>query len=153
MPAGDERRGGPGGLAVVEHIEAGEVFGVIPQLDPPPHQSGVNGIGVAFQRDGGGAGDLAHHRPAERLAQPGGIGLAGRAAGLEQLDRDLPGLGVHPPAGHPLRPGGEQVIELIDRLDAVVGGLGQERFADIAVEPFLLSPPFRLTGQSCLSCG
>ena len=32
----------------------------------------------------------------------------------------------------------------------MVGGLGQERLADIAVEPFLLSPPFRLTGQSRL---
>jgi hypothetical protein len=39
----------------------------------------------------------------------------------------------------------------------MVGGLGQERLADIAVEPFLLSPPFRLTGQSkiisWITCG
>jgi hypothetical protein len=31
-----------------------------------------------------------------------------------------------------------------------VDGLGQERLPDIAVEPFLLASPFRLTGQSRL---
>ncbi len=43
-------------------------------------------------------------------------------------------------------PRGEQVVELVERLDAAVFGFGQERLADIAVEPFLLTPPFRGVG-------
>jgi hypothetical protein len=41
---------------------------------------------------------------------------------------------------------GEQVVERVQRLDAVVDGFGQERLPDIAVQPFLLSPPFRRVG-------
>jgi hypothetical protein len=55
---------------------------------------------------------------------------------------------VRPAVGHLGGPGGEQVIELIQGLDAVVGSLGQERLADIPVQPFLFPPPFGLTGQS-----
>lgn len=33
---------------------------------------------------------------------------------------------------------------MVERIDAVVDSLGQERFADITVEPFLFPPPFRL---------
>jgi hypothetical protein len=48
---------------------------------------------------------------------------------------------VHPAVGDLSSPGREQVIELIEGLDAMVGGLGQERLPDIAVEPFLLPLP------------
>ena len=122
---------------------AGQVLGVVAQLDPPPGQRRIDSVRVAFQRHGRGAGDLAHHRPAERLAQQARIGPARRAAALEPPDRRLAGLGVRPPVGHLGGPGGEQVVERIQGLDALVGSLGQERLADIAVEPFLLSPPFR----------
>jgi hypothetical protein len=57
---------------------------------------------------------------------------------------------VHPPVGDPLGPRGEQVVERIQRLDAVVDSLGQERLPDIPVQPLLLSPAFWLTGQSWL---
>ena len=123
-----------------------QVLGVVAELDPPSHQRRVDGVGVALQGHGGGAGHPAGHRPAERLGEPGGIGLAGRAAGLEPLDRGLAGLGVHPAVGDLPGPGGEQVVELVQRLDAVVGGLGQERLPDVAVEPFLLPPPLRRVG-------
>ena len=73
-----------------------------------------------------------------------------RPAGLEPADRRLAGLGVRPAVGDLLGPGGEQVVQRLQRLDALMGGLGQERLPDIAVEPFLLPPPFRLTGQSQL---
>ena len=75
-----------------------------------------------------------------------GIGLPGRPGGLEPADRGLPGLGVHPAVGDLLGPRGEQVVELVQRLDAVVDGFGQERLPDIAVQPLLLSPPFRRVG-------
>ena len=113
VAAGDERGRDSGGLAVQEHLDAGEVLGVVPQLDPPPGQRGVDGVGVAFQRDGGGAGDPAGDRPAERLPQQVRAGLAGRAAGLEPADRGLAGLGVHPAVGDLLGPRGEQVVELV----------------------------------------
>jgi len=67
--------------------------------------------------------------------------LAGRAAGLEPPDGGLAGFGVCSPVGDLPGPGGEQVVELVQGLDAVVGGFGQERFADVAVEPFLLPRP------------
>ena len=116
---------------------------MVAQLDPPSRERRVDGVRVSLQRDGGGAGHPAGHRPAERLGEPGGIGLAGRPAGLEPADRGFAGLGVHPPVGHLPGPRGEQVVELVQRLDALVAGLGQERLPDVAVEPFLLSPPLR----------
>src|SRR5207253_1119864 len=54
VPAGDERHGAPGGLTVQVDLDAGQVFGVIAQLDPPAHERRVDGVGVAFQRHGGG---------------------------------------------------------------------------------------------------
>ena len=115
-----------------------------------PTSAGSDGIGVAFKRDGGGAGDPAGDRPAERLAQQRGIGLPGWPGGLEPADRRLAGLGVCPPVGDLPGPRGEQVVERIEGLDAVMGRFGQERLADIAVQPLLFPPPFRLTGQSHL---
>ena len=44
----------------------------------------------------------------------------------------------------------EEVVQLVEARDAVVERLGEERFADVAVQSFLLSPPLRLTGQSGL---
>jgi hypothetical protein len=55
---------------------------------------------------------------------------------------------VHPAVGDLLGPGGEELVQLLQALDAAVGRLGEERLADVAVEPLLLAPPFRLTGQS-----
>ena len=52
----------------------------------------------------------------------------------DPLDRGRPGFGMHPPVGYAFSPRREQVIELVERLDAVVDSLGQERFADIAAE-------------------
>ena len=79
-------------------------------------------------------------------ASRAGLGLPRRPAVLEPRDRGLAGLGVCPPVGHLLGPRGEQVVELVEGLDAAVGGLGQERFADIAVESFLFPPPLRRVG-------
>ena len=77
----------------------------------------------------------------ERLPDQVRAGLAVRAADGEPLDGGLPGLGVHPPVGDRPGPRGEQVVALLQRLDAAVDGLGQERLPDIAVEPFLLPRP------------
>jgi hypothetical protein len=74
--------------------------------------------------------------------------LAVRPAGLEPVDRPLPGLGVDPPVADVLGPRGEQVVELAERLDAVMDGFGQERLADMPVESFLFSPPFRRVGPA-----
>ena len=40
-----------------------------------------------------------------------------------------PGFGVHPPVGYAFSSRREQVVELVERLDAAVDSLGQERFA------------------------
>ena len=143
VAAEQERAGHPGRSAVQVHVDAGQVLGVVTQLDPPPDQGRVHAVGVAFQRHGGGAGHPPGHRPAERLAQPVRIGGAVRAAGLEPLGRRLPGLGMHPAVAHLFGPCGEQVVERVEGLDALVGGLGQERLPDVAVQPLLFAPPLR----------
>src|SRR5258707_1224209 len=58
------------------------------------------------------------------------------------------GRGGGPRVGDLLGPRGDPVVELAQRLDAVVHRLGQDRLQDIPVGSFLLSPPLRLTGQS-----
>jgi hypothetical protein len=75
-----------------------------------------------------------------------------RAAGFEPLDRGRPGFGVHPPVGYAFSSRREQVIELFEKLDAVVASLGQERFAGIAAERSC-SPPFRLRDGSAAGSG
>src|SRR6266568_2172356 len=58
--AADHQWGGDaGGGAVDEHGQAGEVFGVVAQLDPVAAQRGVDLVVVAGQADGGGLGDHA----------------------------------------------------------------------------------------------
>ena len=143
VPADGERHCLPGGLAVYPDVDRREVLGVVAQLDPSARQRGIHRIRVAFEGDGRGAGDPAGDRPAERLPDQRRVGLAVRPALLEPLDGGQPGLSVRPPVGDVLGLRGEQVVELVEGLDAVVLGLGQERLPDIPVESFLFSPPFR----------
>src|SRR5258705_4019887 len=63
VTADHERHRGPGRPAVQEHIDHGQVLRVVPQLNTPAHEGGINGIGVAFQRDGRDPGDPPGHRP------------------------------------------------------------------------------------------
>lgn len=138
-----EGDGDAGGSAFEIDVEAGQVFGVVAQLDAAAHQGRVDGVGVALERDGGGAGDLAGDRPAERLGQSAVVDLAAGSARLEPVDRALAGLGVDAPVGHLFDPRGEPVVELVEVVDAVMAGLGQEGVADVAVGPFLLAPALR----------
>src|ERR1039458_6288461 len=71
------------------------------------------------------------------------VGVVEEESLAEPSRSERAGLGVHPPVGHLLGPRGEQVVQLLQRLDALMGGLGQERLPDIAVQPLLLPPPFR----------
>src|SRR5262249_17338842 len=48
VPADDERHRGPGRLAVEEHLDAGQVFRVVAQLDAPAYKGGIDRVGVAF---------------------------------------------------------------------------------------------------------
>src|SRR3989454_6326728 len=48
VTADDERHRGPGRPAVQEHIDHGQILRVVPQLDPPPREGGIDGVGVAF---------------------------------------------------------------------------------------------------------
>jgi hypothetical protein len=112
--AADHQRGGDAGSgAVDEHGQAGEVFGVVAQLDPVAAQRGVDLVVVAGQADGGGLGDHADHRPAKRLAQEHRVGGARWPAGLPPGDRGLAGLGVDPGVAHLLGPRVEAVVELV----------------------------------------
>lgn len=58
-----------------------------------------------LERDGGGAGDLAGHRPAEGFVQAVGVDAAVGAAALEAFDRCLAGLGVGSAVGDVFGPG------------------------------------------------
>jgi len=70
VPPGDERDRGPGGLAVQVDVDAGQVLGVVAQLDAAAGERRVDDVCVAFQRDGGGAGDLAALLPQALPARP-----------------------------------------------------------------------------------
>ena len=113
VPADDEWHRVPGGPAVQPDVDAGQVLGVVAQLDPPPRERGIHGIGVALEGNGRGAGDLAGHRPAERLRAAGPGRPGGAARPSRTADRGLPGLGVRPPVGDLPGPRGEQVVELL----------------------------------------
>src|SRR5260370_1090101 len=85
---------------------------------------------------------------ASEPAQPGEVDLGSGPGGLlgrggDQAQVVDAGLGVHPAVGDLPGPGGDQVVELLEGLDAVVDGFGQERLPDVAVQPFLLTPPLR----------
>ena len=113
--AADHQGGGhTGGGAVDEHGQAGEVFGVVAQLDPVADQGRVDLVVVAGQADGGGLGDHADHRPAERLAHEHRVGGVGWPAGQEPGQGGLAGLGVDAGVEHGLCPGGEAVVELVE---------------------------------------
>lgn len=114
VAAGDEGGGHPGGPAVEVDVEAGEVLGVIAQLDPPADQGRVNAVGVAFQGHGGGAGHLAGHRPSESVSETLGAHRPVGAAPFEAVDRGLVGLGVHPAVGDLFGPRDEPVVELVE---------------------------------------
>src|SRR3989440_1560147 len=85
VTADHERHRGPGGPAVQEHIYHRQVLRVVPKLDTPAHEGGINGIGVTFQRDGRDPGHPPGHRPAERLPDQGRVRLPVRAAGTEPV--------------------------------------------------------------------
>src|SRR6478736_2201217 len=46
VPADHERHRGPGRAAVQEHLDHGQVLRVVPQLNAPPGQGGIDGVGV-----------------------------------------------------------------------------------------------------------
>ena len=146
VPSDHERGGHTGRAAFVVNVDLGEVFGVVSQLNAPADQGRVYRVVVAFHGDRGGAGHPAGDRPAERFSQPVGVGLAVRAAALEPADRQLPGLGMSAPVGDLLSPRREQVVEGLETVDALMAGLGDERFADVAVQPLLLAPAFGRVG-------
>src|SRR6266550_7050614 len=52
VTADHERHRGPGRPAVQEHLDHRQVLRVVPQLNTPARKGRINGIGVAFQRDG-----------------------------------------------------------------------------------------------------
>ena len=89
-------------------------------------------------------------RPAERLAQQRWLdGLQWALAG-EAVDGRLAGLGVLTRVAHLLGPGQEAIVQLAEAGDAVRLGLGQEPFADEAIEPLLLAAAL---GRSTVGCG
>jgi hypothetical protein len=107
VAADDEWDRGAGGLAVQEHVDPGQVFGVVAQLDPPADEGRVDGVGVAFQRTVAVRITRRVTDHPKRLPDQGRVRLAVRAPCLEPVDGALAGLGVHPPVGDLLGPGGE----------------------------------------------
>ena len=146
MAADDQGRGHPSGGTVGPHGQAGQVFGVVAQLDALAAQGWVDLVAVAGQADGGGLCDHPGGRPAERLGEQDRVGGAGWPAGLPPLARRLAGLGVDALVADLLGPGGEAVVELVQRGGPCLLGLDQEPLADEPVEPLLLASALGLTG-------
>ena len=147
VAADDQRRRHPGGAALGEHVDGGQVLGVEAQLDAPADQGGVNRVVVTVEAHRGGAGHLALGRPAERLGQAGRVGGPWRPAGGEAGLGGHARAGVGPAVGDLVDPGPEAVVELVQALDADVGGLGHEPLPDVAVQSFLLAPALGRVGR------
>ena len=144
VAADHERDGGPGRNAVVVHVDAGEVLGVQAQLNAVPGEGGVDLVAVSEEIDRGRLGDPPHHRPPERFREHCRRRDRRRVVGEEAFDRSLLGLGMGAGVGDLLGPGHEHVVELLEGGDAPVFHLGDERLADVGVEPLLFSPALRL---------
>src|SRR5215472_2655068 len=69
VAADEERDGFPGGLALVPHVDVGQVEGVEDQLDGAADQRGVDLVEVAVQGDSGRLFHRAPLGPQERLVQ------------------------------------------------------------------------------------
>src|ERR1035438_4378774 len=138
----DERRRHAGLGAVQVDVDSREILGVVSELDAPPDEGWVDAIGVALEGDCRRAGHPSRHRPPEGLSQLVGVDLAVGTGPLEAVDRRLVGLRVYATVGHLLGPGEEQVVQLLERGDALMGRLGQEGLPDVAVESFLLAAAF-----------
>src|ERR1035438_3327762 len=141
------------GLGAVQvDVDSREVLGVVSELDAPPDEGWVDAIGVALEGDCRRAGHPSRHRPPEGLSQLVGVDLAVGTGPLEAVDRRLVGLRVYATVGHLLGPGEEQVVQLLERGDALMGRLGQEGLPDVAVEPFLLAAAFWRIGLGARTC-
>ena len=141
----------PGGAALPAHLDAGQVERVEDQLDLASGQGGIDLVGVAVQRDGGGLADGAPLAPQERLVQLGGVWQRRRIAGPAlgpPLERGLPGLGVDAGVVDGFRPRGEQPVQLGDAghlppsgLGRLAGDLDEKLLPDGEEQAFYLSPP------------
>ena len=142
----DERRRHTGLGAVQVDLDAREVLRVIAQLDTAPDEGGVDAIGVALERDRGGAGHPPCHRPPEGLSElSGSTWRCGPVRSKRSIGVSFVSA-VHTAVGHLLGPGEEQVVQLLERGDALMGRFGQERLSDVAVEPLLLAAAFWRVG-------
>ena len=97
MATEDERNGLASWMTFPIDLQEGEVLRIEAQLHAPTNQRWIHAIPIASQRDRGGAGDAAQHRPAESFAQQrrfDGVErtmAAGRAAGARGAGRQAAG--------------------------------------------------------------
>lgn len=153
---GDVFAGGvPAGLAGAEHRDAGEVFGVVAQLDAEADQLGVDGVGVAGKRDAGGLGHGALGAPPAGVSQRGRPGDSPQrpGAGHPPLKWCLPGAVMHPVVVAPLDPGGPPPVELGEGGHLAGVDLHGELLGDGAIEPFLLAAPLEAGRGGCGPAG
>src|SRR5436190_14431650 len=106
-------------MALPVDVQFGEILRIEAQLDASTDQRFVDGVPIASQRDGGGARDAAHDRPAEGFTQQRWFdGVQWTLAG-ETLDGRLTGFGVHAGVAHLFGPGREAIVELLEAGDAL----------------------------------
>src|SRR5439155_15757586 len=94
VPTDDEWDGLTNRSSFPEHVQARQVLGIKTQLDASADERWIDGVAIASQRDRRGAGDAAHHRPAEGLTEQGWLDGRQRTLAGETGNRRLARLGV-----------------------------------------------------------
>jgi len=116
---------------VVPDLEAGEVEGVVAELNPFSTQIGGYGVAIALEGDGRGLVDVALSAVKEGLTQAVRIRRTGSRGRIlpEAFERGLTSLGVELALGRrpvdDLEPGQERLVELAQGGDGGFGEFGQ----------------------------
>ena len=135
--------------SVVEpDLQAGDVEGVVAQLDPLAAQVSGNRVAIAVEGNGGRLVDFALGAVEESLAQLLRVGGAGGGSGVlaDPFERGLTGLGVEFAVVYDLDPGQQGFVELGKGGNGGASEFGQKVGLNELEEAFDLAPPFGIVG-------
>ena len=137
--------------ALVFDLDDGQVERGEQQIHDAADQGCVDRIAVGVQRHRGGGGDPALFAPQKRAPQQPGIRARrrGAALGVIALHRGGAGFRMHAAVVLLMKPGGEQPVQLGQRLHRAGSlDLDQELLAHGAVPALDLAPPLRFSGPA-----
>src|SRR5471030_2872406 len=128
--------------AVTPDLEVGEIKRIEAHLDLLTREEGIDAVAIALKGERRRAGNGSLVAPEESLTQQNRIGGAWRGcgdAGLEASEGSCTGFGVDAVVVNQLNPGVKGGVELVERRELGVVGLGKKLTADGPEEAFDLA--------------